>query len=272
VIVDCQRIGPATGGASSVAQGDVQLVRWGSSGGYPVIVLCPASLADCFRLTCKAFDLAERFRTPVFLATDKEMLATNTTVPVESLRAAPVRERRLASEVDDFVPYRIDSADDVPPMSPFGGAHILRFSTSVHDEQGYMNKDHRTMGRLNEHLWAKIMQHVDETVDVQVDLQPGASTLVVGYGITAQAVMAAVGEARTGGQPLSAMVLSSLWPLPETAIRTALQGIERVLVPELNHGQYRREIERLASAGQQVLGLNRVDGELITPGQILEQV
>jgi 2-oxoglutarate ferredoxin oxidoreductase subunit alpha len=157
-------------------------------------------------------------------------------------------------------------------MSPFGGAHILRFSTSTHDEQGYMNKNPLEMGRLNEHLWAKIAQHVNETVDVQIDLQPGASTLVVGYGITAQAVMAAVREARAGGQPLSAMVLSSLWPIPETTIHTALQGIERVLVPELNHGQYRREIERLATAGQQVVGLNRVDGELITPSQILKQV
>jgi 2-oxoglutarate ferredoxin oxidoreductase subunit alpha len=272
VIVDCQRMGPATGGATSVGQGDIQFLRWGTSGGYPAIVLSPAIVADCYRLTCKAFDLAERFRTPVFLSTDKEILATNTTVPVDALLAAPVRERRLASDTEAFVAYQVDSPDEAPPMSPFGGAHIVRFSTSSHDEQGYMTKDPQAVGRLNEHLWAKIAQHVDETVDVQFDLQPGAITLVVGYGITAQAMMAAVRIARAGGSPVSALTVNSLWPVPVENIRTALKGIERVVVPELNHGQYRREIERLATQEQQVVGVNRVDGELITPAQILEEV
>src|SRR4030067_642346 len=67
-----QRLGPATGGATTVAQGDVQFLRWGTSGGSPVIVLSPTSVSECYSLTCKAFDLAERFRVPVFLATDKE--------------------------------------------------------------------------------------------------------------------------------------------------------------------------------------------------------
>ena len=71
VVVDVQRLGPATGGATTVGQGDVQFVRWGTSGGFPVIALAPSSVAESYALTRRAFELAERFRCPVILLTDK---------------------------------------------------------------------------------------------------------------------------------------------------------------------------------------------------------
>ena len=80
VIVDVQRLGPATGGATTVGQGDVQFARWGTSGGFPVIVLAPSSIAECYELTVEAFALARRFRCPVFLLTDKELNLTLGTV------------------------------------------------------------------------------------------------------------------------------------------------------------------------------------------------
>ncbi len=49
VIVDVQRLGPATGGATTVGQGDVQFARWGTAGGYPIIALAPSSVAECYR-------------------------------------------------------------------------------------------------------------------------------------------------------------------------------------------------------------------------------
>ena len=55
VIVDVQRLGPATGGATTVGQGDVQFVRWGTSGGYPIIALAPSTVAECYSLTIRAF-------------------------------------------------------------------------------------------------------------------------------------------------------------------------------------------------------------------------
>ena len=94
VIVDVQRLGPATGGATTPGQGDVQFVRWGTSGGYPIIALAPGSVAECYSLTRRAFDLAERFRCPVFLLTDKEMFLSMSTVDVAAYESPPVRARR----------------------------------------------------------------------------------------------------------------------------------------------------------------------------------
>ncbi|RME89182.1 MAG: pyruvate flavodoxin/ferredoxin oxidoreductase, partial [Anaerolineae bacterium] len=263
VIVDCQRLGPATGGATAVGQGDTQFLRWGTSGGYPVIVLAPTGVAECYTLTRRAFDLAERFRVPVFLATDKETVLTNATVEASAFEAVPVRERRLAPADGEFVPYRLERPQDVPPMSPFGGPHLLRFTASAHDEYGYLTKDPHAIAPIHEHLAAKIYAHVDELALFRADLQEGAETLVVSYGVTARAAEEAVARARESGLRVSALTVYSLWPVPERALRAALRGVKRIVVPELNLGQYRREIERLAADGQEVIGVHRVDGRLL---------
>ncbi|MBW8011344.1 MAG: pyruvate flavodoxin/ferredoxin oxidoreductase [Chloroflexi bacterium] len=272
VIVDCQRMGPATGGATTTSQGDIQFLRWGTSGGYPVIVLSPTNVVECYNLTRKAFDLSERFRVPVFLATDKETVSTNVTVNTADFEAVPVRERNLAAEGIDFIPYRVGQASDVPDMAVYGGAHILRFTTSSHNEKGYLTKNRDDVGRLNEHLTEKISAHIDEIAMLNTDLQSGADTLIISYGVTARSVTEAVRLARLEGKKVSALTIYSLWPIPERQIREVLDGYKRVLVVELNHGQYLREIERLAKNDQEVIGLSRVDGGLISPSEILEKV
>ena len=77
--------------------------------------------------------------------------------------------------------------------------------------------------------------------------------------------------ARRSGVAVSSLVVQSLWPVPERALTEAMDGVQTVLVPELNLGQYRREVERLA-AGRRVVGINRIDGELIAPDAIVEVI
>ena len=109
---------------------------------------------------------------------------------------------------------------------------------------------------------------VDEAV-ARTWIGNGAATLVVTYGVTAGAARDAVRMTRGDGRKVSLLVVQSLWPVPERAISAALAGVNRVVVPELNLGQYRREIERLAGQ-RRVVGINRVDGNQITPDQIME--
>ncbi len=271
VIVDVQRMGPATGGATTVGQGDIQFLRWGTSGGYPVIVLSPTNVPESYNLTCRAFDLAERFRVPVFLATDKETALTLVTVDANEFIAFPVRKRKTAQAEGKFIPYKAATPDDVPAFSPYGGAHILRFTTSTHDEFGQLTKNPAKVRQLNERLASKVEAHVDEISLVKADLMEGADTLIIGYGVTSLAVAEAVQAARRDGRSVSSLTLLSLWPVPEQEIKAGMNGMVKVIVPELNLGQYRLEVERLAPEGVQVLGVNRVDGELISPQEILQQ-
>ncbi len=273
VIVDCQRLGPATGGATTGAQGDIQFLRWGTSGGYPVIVLSPSNVPECYTLTIHAFKLAERFRCPVFLATDKEMVFTSMSVELDAYIAGPLPDVPPLPVVEaggaGYAPYRFDPPEIVTPISPPGGPNILRFTGSSHDEHAILVKDAATTDRLNHHLATKIEAYADQIALVRADIQPGAQTLVVSYGITARTVEEAVETGRRAGRRISALTLLTLWPVPEQALWQAMAGVQRVVVAELNLGQYRREVERLARRGVEVTGVHRVDGELIAPEEIL---
>lgn len=270
VIVDCQRMGPATGGATTVGQGDVQFARWVTPGGYPMIVLCPSSVAECYSLTIHAFNLAERLRTPVILLADKDICTTLSTVDAGAFAALPV-EQRAAAAPGPFTPYRYAPSAAIPAFAPIGGVQIVRFTGSSHDERGHLTKNPATVGRLNQHLRAKIDARRDELALLTTDLQPEARTVVISYGVSAGAMREAAARARQRGQAVSTVTVQSLWPVPEEAIVAALGNAGRVIVAELNMGQYRREIERLAG-GREVIGVNRVDGELISPHEIAAQI
>jgi len=268
VIIDVQRLGPATGGATTVAQGDVQFVRWGTAGGYPVIVLAPSSISESYSLTVKAFELAERFRCPVFLLTDKELAMTLSAVDVDESTTAHGTER---PEKHEGLPYSWEPVDAVEPMRRYGDGDAFRFTGSTHDEGAYITKNAAKVGALNEHLIAKIEAHRDEIEMVDADLASGAETIVISYGVTAGAARAAVARLRSEGVAVSSLVVQSLWPIPETALGDAFDGVERIVVPELNMGLYRREIERIAS-DREIVGVNRIDGGLITIDEIMEAV
>ena len=270
VIIDCQRMGPATGGATTVAQGDIQFIRWGTSGGYPIIALSPTSVEDCYSLTCRSFDLAERFRVPVFIITDKETVTTSVTVDRELVSGYCAKSKNITSQVDEFIPYHFDNIEDTPQLSPIGGAHIVRFTTSSHDERGYISKESSIVGRMNQHLSEKIVKNIEQITLVDEDLEAGADTLVISYGITSQSVKEAVRGARENGHKVSALTIISLWPVPEEQILNAMEGVKRVVVPELNLGQYCLEIEYAARGEIEVVGIHRVDGDLISPKDILQ--
>jgi len=306
VIVDVMRMGPATGGATTTAQGDIQFVRWGTSGGYPIVALIPSSVPECYTLVQRAFDLAERLRAPVFLLVDKELNNSMATVDIAEYKDVPVRQRPLVPpqrpqpEVIDgvrvnavtgepdprlrpeetYLPYDFDPIDEPPPLSPFGGPHITRFTTSSHDEHGFLTKDPVKVKRLNDHLRQKILAHRAEMEFGIADVQDEAETLFISYGATARAMREAVDQARADGQAVSGLTLHTLWPVPENMILQAAQGHKRVVVAELNHGQYIREIELLLyrQAAQQqtpppeIISLARADGQLITPEQFIEMV
>lgn len=275
VIVDVMRQGPATGGATTAAQGDVQFLRWCTSGGFPVIALCPSNLVDCFTLTMRAFNLAERFRAPVFIATDKEMVATQQSVDTDAFQKIEIVDRAYAPANDEFIPYQIKKLADVPAFSPIGGKHITRFTTSMHDERGMLTKKPSNVNKTSRHLYQKIAAHHDELEFTRLDAQDNAATLIVSYGTSARSMIQAVHNARAAGKRVSMLTIQSLFPVPAQALRNAMREVTRVIVPELNLGQYRLEVERLAAtidSRPQVIGVNRVDGELIEPAEIEEQI
>jgi 2-oxoglutarate ferredoxin oxidoreductase subunit alpha len=112
----------------------------------------------------------------------------------------------------------------------------------------------------------------DRLSRVNEDLQDGAETLVISYGITARSAREAVRMARDSGYRISHLVVHSVWPVPEEAIGRAAEGVRRVVVPELNMGQYRLEVERIVRSSITVTGVNKMNTTLLSPDEILRGI
>jgi 2-oxoglutarate ferredoxin oxidoreductase subunit alpha len=271
VIVDVQRQGPATGSATKGAEGDIQFCRWVTSGGLPVIALSPASVAEAFELTYRAFNLAEQFRVPVFLLASKEISLTRETVDLDEITLPPLVERPRPAAGEVYQPHAFDQPREVPALSDFGAEQITRYTTSTHDKSGYLTTDPAVIQEMIDHYIAKIDAAVEEISFFSEDRQQGAENLLLSYGVTSRSAGQAVEKTRLAGRKVSSLVLKTLYPVPEQVIKGALADVKKVIVPEMNMGQYRLEIERLAPDGVEVIGVNKMDTTLISPTEIIEQ-
>ncbi len=271
VIVDVQRLGPSTGSATKGADGDVQFLQWGNSGGLPVIVLAPTDVKDCYEMTVQAFNLAEQYRCPVFIASNKEISMTRETFCMDDLRLPPVIERRLADQDKPFHPFNVGEGQRVPGFLPIGGKALVRQTSSTHGVNGYITTDPNEITMMQQRLKEKIEGAVSEFTVFDDRPASGADTLVVTYGITARAAKVAVERLKNKGRPTSLLVLKTLWPVPENFIREKAASHKRVVVAEMNLGQYVREIRRLLPH-KKVDFVGQMNGELIKPVQITEVV
>ena len=271
VIVNVQRQGPATGSATKGAEGDILFTRWCTSGGQPVIVLSPATVSEAYELTYRAFNLAEKYRTPVFLLTNKEIGVTRESVDLERIELPQLVDRTRVAIGDPCLPYRFKALHEVPKFADIGGDQITRFTTSSHDEAGYLTSSPEIIQKMIDHYAAKIKSAEEDITLVKQDIEEGAEILMISYGITSRSVAVAVKKMREQGHKVSSLTLQSLYPVPRITLSKALMGIKRVVVPEMNMGQYIQEIQRLIPTGVEVVGVNKMDTTLLSPDEIIER-
>lgn len=261
VIVDVQRLGPSTGGATTGAEGDVMFARWGTSGGMPVVILSPGDIASLFRLTVHAFNLAERLRTPIFLLTSKDLVMSHHTMDEIELALPEVVNRVQADESLPFIPFRWENSEDIPPFLPMGSHRPVRLTSSMHDEKGYLTKSPDKVERKTRHLIEKILKHPHWIETVQTDLEEGADTLLLGYGVNVLPCREAVRDARREGKKVSFITIESLFPIPEQTLKNFLKNVKRLVIPELNPGLYADAIRYLLPKETELLSLVKINGE-----------
>ncbi|MEK7732051.1 MAG: pyruvate flavodoxin/ferredoxin oxidoreductase [Planctomycetota bacterium] len=272
VIVDCQRMGPATGGATTTGDGDIVFARHVTAGGFPLPVLAATDAGSAFRLTYEAFNIAERLRTPVIVLASKDISLTRQTVDFNAVKLSPLVARRSAAADAPFVPYAIEEPVDVPAFAPIGGRQRVRFTGSIHDETGVLTIDRAKIARKLTHLREKIIRQAGSLEYVDVDLDLKAETLIVSYGAADGAVREAVAALRAAGTRVSHLTIYSLWPVPHRVLRRAMTPrIRRVIVPELNIGLY-GDVLRGFVGEAAIEPILCFDGRLIPPQRIVEHV
>ncbi|MCC6474347.1 MAG: 2-oxoacid:acceptor oxidoreductase subunit alpha [Burkholderiales bacterium] len=267
VIVNVMRGGPSTGMPTRPSQADLMQARWGSHGDYPIIALAPASVREIHEQTIRAFALAETYRTPVVVLYDQVIAQLSETLELPRASDIPQVERRWASGPrEHYRPYA-PGDDGIPPMARPGSGYRVHTTGLHHSESGFPTQDPATVDRNLGRLLAKLERNREAIDAWQALWCEDAELLVVAIGISARASLQAVRLARARGVRAGLFRPITLWPFPEQALRAAAAGAKAVLVPELNDGQMRLEVERVLRAAR-VQGLHRSNGEPIAPAEI----
>lgn len=270
VVVNVQRLGPSTGQPTAASQGDVMQARWGTHGDHPIIALSPMSVAQAFELTIKAFNLAEQYRTPVILLADEIIGHMREPVELPDFDSVEKVDRLVTTSPSAYKAFRND-AGDVPPMANFGEGYRYHITGLFHDEIGFPTQRLDEIDPWLERVNNKFREHVDDILLYQTDYQPGARTAILSYGASARTARHAMKQLRAKGEKINLFTAQTLWPFPEAAVEELADSVERIIVPEMNLGQFALEVERVAGR-KKVVRVNRANGEMVTPDMILSVV
>ncbi|MBC7330855.1 MAG: 2-oxoacid:acceptor oxidoreductase subunit alpha [Synergistetes bacterium] len=271
VIVNVQRGGPSTGLPTLPAQGDVMQSRWGTHGDHPIVVLTPATVQEAFDLTIKAFNISELVRNPVILLSDAVVghLKEKMVMPDESeIEIITRRETKLPPE--EYKPFK-GGEDFVPDYAYPGTGYRYHMTSNVHDEEGFpATYNHEVADKLIRRLHRKIDYYRDKLTYYKSYEAEDAEILIVAYGCTARSAKDAVRILRDAGLKAGLLQLQTLWPFPYDVVEDYAKRARLVAVPEMNMGQLIGEVERAIK--RKALAINRVDGRMIAPAQIVEAI
>lgn len=272
VVVDVQRGGPSTGLPTHVSQSDMMQARWGTHGDHGIIALCPSTVRETYDLTIRAFNLSEQFRTPVLLMTDEIIAHLNEKIELPDPSTIKIINRQKPTvPPEEYVPYAMTDTD-IPPMANFGEGYRYHVTGLAHDETGFPTNDPAKIEEQLLRINRKIERYRDEIVEVEEFATEKMEVLVIAYGATARSAKKAVQLARESGRRAGLLKLKTIWPFPEKEIAQLAQKVSRIVVPELNLGQIAHEVEWATSRALPVVRVNRINGEPITPHEILQAI
>ncbi len=273
VVVNVMRGGPSTGLPTRVSQGDIAQAKNPSHGDYKSITLCAGSLEECYTETVRAFNLADRFMQPVFVLLDetlghmhgKAMLPTK-----EEVEAGIVPRKTFDGPADEYFPYECE-ADQPAVLNPMFKGYRYHFTGLHHDKNGFPTEEIETCRKLIQRLEDKVELHKDELESYEEFMMDDAEIMIVAYGSVSLAAKEAIRHLRNEGIKAGLFRPITIWPSPAEKMKEYADKIEKVLVVELNIGQYRDEVQR-ATSRLDIEGLFKVNGRPLSPYEIVNKV
>ncbi len=272
VIVNVQRGGPSTGLPTKVSQSDTMQARWGTHGDYTAIAVAPSSVNDTLTETIRAFNLAERFRTPVTILLDEVLghMREMVTIP-EPGEYQVINRVKPTAPPDQFEPFAM-TPNLVSPMPSYGEGYRYNVTGLTHDTMGFStNRADEIFPKL-EKLRNKIEHYTDEIVKLRVEMMDDAEIAFISYGTVARTSMQAAAIARKAGAKVGSIQLYTIWPFPDKQLVELCARCRKVIVAELNMGQIVHEIRRILPPDIEIHTVQRYDGEILTPLQLLQKV
>ena len=272
VIVNVMRGGPSTGLPTSPAQGDVMQARWGTHGDHSIIVLSVASVSECFSIIVTAFNLSEKYRVPVVVLSDEVVAHSREALTIPSADSIEIVDR-IAPNVPPewYKPYENNSRG-VPTMSSMGDGYRHHVTGLVHDADGFPTDKPDEIEAFTKRQFRKITNGFFEIQITKKLYLEDAEIVVIAYGSVARSARHAIAMARLQGIKAGLIQLVTLFPFPKNTVVNVMRRCKAVLVPEMNMGQISREVKRVNPGSAEVFKYNRIDGQLITPGEIFAEI
>lgn len=264
VIVDVQRCR----GENYATQSDVMQMRWAASGDYEIIVLAPSCVQELFDHMIKAFNLAEKYRTPVIVMSETTiaLMRENLVIPDEK-DIEVINRTKPTVPPQDFVPFKADS-DATPPLPDLGTGYRILHSLNPHDEWGGISWDPDVFEAMYERIIGKITHHRDDIVETQGFFLDDSEIVLIAYGSESRPALDAVAQARENGIRAGLLKLVTVWPVPEKEIRAVAEKASVILAVEMNIGKYAGEIERVARGSCNVVRVIKNRGEIHTASEL----
>lgn len=274
VIVNVQRVGPATGQPTSPAQGEVMQTRWGTHGDHWLITVSPSSVPECFDLTLRAVALSEKYRCPVILLMDEVIGHMREKIELpDNYDEIPQAERKLPTcAPEDYLAYGCEEGSKVPAMADFGSGYRWHVSGLVHDETGFPKGTGEATRTSQDRLRTKLEDNLDDIVQVENYRMEDAEFAVVAFGGAARTAYEAVDMARKEGLKVGFVRPITIWPFAEKQMQELAGKVKGILVHELNCGQYVLEVERAVAGKVPVSLYAKYDNESATPAELLAEI
>ena len=272
VLVNVMRGGASTGLPTSPGQGDVQQARWGTHGDHPIIVLSATDVPECVEMTVTAFNFAEKYRTPVILLLDEITAHTREKIDLPEPGDFEIFSRLTPTMPPEWYKPFEETMRGVPPMPPIGSGYRFHVTGLTHDALGFPTSRPEEVRALTERQFRKIDRFFEDIQLVEHVGTADAEVVVIAYGCVARSARLAVRQAREAGVRAGLLVLKTLYPFPRRHVEPLLRSCRLAVVPELNMGQLSREVKRVNEGHTVVRTINRIDGQIITPSQILKEI
>lgn len=277
VIVLGQRPGPAVGLPTRTEQGELLFAIHSGTGEFPKAVLAPANVEDAFRLTAKAFNLAERYQIPVIIITDTHLANSYTDTPEFDLSRIKIERGVLltdksASALTEYQRYALSDSGISPRALPGQGSIVVAADSDEHDENGHLTENAEIRIRQNAKRLKKYAGLKTEISPPRNIKRSGATVTLVGWGSTYGAIAEASELLLEQGVISNVLHLSEIWPFPVEFVSSALKETAKSVVIESNAtGQLAYLIK--AETGIQINGqVNKWDGRPMSAQYILDEL
>lgn len=281
VVVNAMRPGPSTGMPTRTDQGDLLFVTHLAHGEFPRLILAPGNVRQCFEAGYRAFNLADKYQTPVIILTDGFLASSLETVDLEDLPFDEVTIDRgelldgaaLDQLEERYARFRVTESGISPRALPGHPKAVYTTPSDEHTEYGAFESEDAA-NRLQQH--PKRMRKLETArAEMQGPTLYGpadAEITLVGWGSTLGALFEAV-EILNEERPGTANLLhfTDLWPFPPAA-EEALARTRRLVVVEENYtGQFARLLASETGRKADHL-ITRFDGRAITPDYVLQNL